>query len=110
MNEKETMLQSKTVYLCMAAPSERSYMDRETMRSCRHLVAQYEEEYQCRAIAPHTVLPELLNYEDPRELEIAFWFSQKVLSLCDTIVVFGDCLSDRMRVEIDYMRRSSCRC
>ena len=102
MNENEAALRDKMVYFCVPNPDITNYMDQSVLRDAQKLLMEYEEQYLCRAISPHAVVPGILDYENSAELEIAFWFSQKMLTLCDYLVVFGERLTDRMRVEIDY--------
>ena len=102
MNENETMLRNKIVYLCMADPNSINYMESGIIDKARRIAIDYQEEYGCRVIAPYAYLCEIVDYEDKEEMEVVFWFCRKMQVFADAIVVFGDCLSDRMRVEIDY--------
>lgn len=102
MNENDVALCDKRVYLCMPSPNRIDYMEAAVVRQVQRQIMDYGEQYNCRVIAPYAYLHQILNYEDAEEMEIAFWFSRKLLQHCDALVVFGETLTDRMRVEIDY--------
>ena len=60
-----------------------------------------EREFGGRAVAPHAYLPYILDDRIPAERALALEFGQKLLALCDRIVVFGEVISEGMQAEID---------
>ena len=59
----------------------------------------------CRAIAPHSFLPQYLDDHIPEERQVALEFGLSVLKLCKAMVVCGDVISNGMRGEIAEARR-----
>jgi len=56
--------------------------------------------YNCRAFAPHAYLSYLLDDNVPDERALALDFGQKLLTLCDALIICGDTVSEGMRGEI----------
>ena len=52
-----------------------------------------------RAIAPHTVLPLMLNDNDPRQRELGMKFGLELLEICDVLIAVGT-PSEGMKAEI----------
>ncbi len=63
-------------------------------------LAMAEQEFQCRAVAPHAYLPYLLDDRVRAERELALEFGQKLLAMCSQMVVYGSQISEGMKGEI----------
>lgn len=59
-----------------------------------------EREFGGRAVAPHAYLPYILDDRVPAERQLALEFGMKLLALCERIVVYGDDITEGMRLEI----------
>ena len=63
----------------------------------------------CKAVAPHAWLPNLLDDTIPEQREIAIKFGLDLLSLCQYLVICGDekiKVTEGMRNEISFARKN----
>ncbi len=90
------------LYVCSpsSAPSPKGI--EANMRKARQYMRETAAHYGCRAIAPHTYLPQLLNDCIPAERALALSFGRSLLSACDGIVLCGNTISKGMAQEIAY--------
>ncbi len=93
------------VYICspLSAPMER--LIRENMKEAERYVKKIAITCHCRAIAPHSFLPDYLDDTIPEEREIALEFGLSVLKLCKALIICGDRISSGMRMEIITARK-----
>lgn len=90
----------KKVYVCspLKAPTKEGIeANRVSAGEYAKLVSSM---FNCRAVAPHAVLPLLLDDNDPKEREIALDFGLKYLATCNALVICGDVISSGMEAEI----------
>lgn len=88
------------VYICspLSAP-KRSDMKHNMIQAgvYARMVAAY---WGCRAIAPHSFLPDYVDDTIPQEREIALEFGLSILKICKALVICGDVISSGMQGEI----------
>lgn len=91
---------NELVYICspLSAPTEAEI--RGNMSLARFYVKMVAGEFHCRAIAPHSFLPEYLDDNIPEEREIGLQFGLSVLELSKAMVVCGNRISKGMLGEI----------
>lgn len=53
-------------------------------------------------IAPHLYFPQFLNDDDPIERLRGISFGLELMLFCEEVWVFGDVISEGMRLEIEY--------
>lgn len=92
------------VYICspLSAPTWEGI--RKNMKKAVHYTALVAEQLDCRAIAPHSFLPEYLDDNIPKEREVALAFGLSVLKIAKAMVVCGDRISSGMKGEIEKAR------
>lgn len=56
-------------------------------------------------ITPHLVFPQFMNDDDPNERDIAMFMDMVLLTKCAELWVFGETISDGMRMEIEKAKR-----
>lgn len=90
------------LYVCspLSAPSLEEI--EANMQKARQYMLETATHYDCRAIAPHAYLPQLLNDHIPAERALALSFGRKLLFFCDGIVLCGNTISKGMAEEIAY--------
>lgn len=69
-------------------------------------MADAEREFGGRAVAPHAYLPYLLDDSIPEERELAIEFGQRLLGMCEQLVVYGETISEGMRKEMELAEES----
>lgn len=98
------MKKEDLVYICspLSAP-KRSDMKHNMIQAGVYakMVAAHLE---CRAIAPHSFLPDYLDDHIEEEREVALAFGLSVLKLCKALVICGDRISNGMKGEIKMAR------
>ncbi len=65
-----------------------------------YYMSKAEQEFGDRAVAPHAVLPYILDDTIPEERALAMEFGMKLLSMSTRVVVFGSQISSGMDQEI----------
>ncbi len=94
------MKKSDIVYICspLSAPTEEGI--RQNMEKAAHYARLVSGTFGCRAIAPHSFLPEYLDDNIPDEREAGLAFGLSVLKLSKAVIVCGSRISSGMRGEI----------
>lgn len=89
------------VYICspLSAPTREEMQ--ENMKKAAHYASLVSKAAGCRAIAPHSFLPEYLDDRISEEREAAFAFGLSVLRIAKGMVVCGDKISSGMKGEIE---------
>lgn len=92
------------VYICspLSAPTREGI--RQNMEKAAHYARLVSGTFGCRAIAPHSFLPEYLDDNIPEEREAGLAFGLSVLRLSRAIIVCGSRISSGMRGEIETAR------
>ena len=89
------------VYVCSPLGADTPEKVRLNMLKAREQMEVVSEAYNCRAIAPHAILPEYLDESNPEERALGLKFGLDLLKICKLMVVCGDVISDGMRHEIE---------
>jgi len=89
------------VYICSPLRADTAEGVRLNMLKAREQMEVVSKIYNCRAIAPHAILPEYLDDHNPEERALGLKFGLDLLKLCKFMVVCGDVISDGMRREIE---------
>ena len=94
------MERNDLVYICspLSAPTKEGI--RKNMEKAAYYAGLVSGVTGCRAIAPHSFLPEYLDDNIPEEREAGLAFGLSVLKLSKAIVVCGSRISSGMRGEI----------
>lgn len=94
------MNKNDLVYICspLSAPTKEGV--RQNMEKAAYYAGLVSGVTGCRAIAPHSFLPEYLDDNIPAEREVALAFGLSVLRLSKAIIVCGSRISSGMRGEI----------
>ncbi|MCM1305295.1 MAG: nucleoside 2-deoxyribosyltransferase [Lachnospiraceae bacterium] len=94
------MEKSDIVYICspLSAPTKEGI--RQNMEKAADYARLVSNIFGCRAIAPHSFLPEYLDDDIPEEREIGLAFGLSLLRLSKAVIVCGDRISSGMRGEI----------
>ena len=94
------MERNDLVYICspLSAPTKEGI--RKNMEKAAYYAGLVSGVTGCRAIAPHSFLPEYLDDDIPEEREAALAFGLDLLKLSKAIVVCGSRISSGMRGEI----------
>lgn len=102
MDTSHNHFSEELTYVCspLSAPT-RSEMLTNTARASTYMVWA-EKEFGGRAVAPHAVLPYLLDDRNPQERALALEFGQKLMMLCSRLVVYGPRISEGMKNEIKH--------
>lgn len=89
------------VYVCspLGAPTEEGI--KKNMLKAKEYVKTISKKCNCRAIAPHSFLPDYLDDHVPEERELGLKFGLDLIKLCKKMYVCGDRISNGMRKEID---------
>ena len=88
------------VYICspLSAPTKEGI--RQNMEKAAEYASLVSGTFGCRAIAPHSFLPEYLDDDIPEEREIGLAFGLSVLRLSKAFIVCGSRISSGMQGEI----------
>ncbi len=94
------MKKNDLVYICspLSAPTEQGI--RKNMEKAAYYAGLVSGVTGCRAIAPHSFLPEYLDDNIPEEREAALAFGLSILKLSKAVIVCGNRISSGMRGEI----------
>lgn len=94
------MKKNDLVYICspLSAPTEQGI--RKNMEKAAYYAGLVSGATGCRAIAPHSFLPEYLDDNIPEEREAALAFGLSILKLSKAVIVCGNRISSGMRGEI----------
>ena len=91
------MERNDLVYICspLSAPTKEGI--RKNMEKAAYYAGLVSGVTGCRAIAPHSFLPEYLDDDIPEEREAGLAFGLSVLRLSKAIIVCGSRISSGMR-------------
>lgn len=94
------MEKNDIVYICspLSAPTKEGI--RQNMEKAAYYARLVSGTFGCRAIAPHSFLPEYLDDNIPQEREAGLAFGISVLKLSKAVIVCGSRISSGMRGEI----------
>lgn len=94
------MRENNIVYICspLSAPTKEGI--RQNMKKAADYAHLVSGIFRCRAIAPHSFLPEYLDDNIPEERKAGLAFGLSVLRLSKAIIVCGSRVSSGMRGEI----------
>ena len=98
------MKKEDLVYICSPLSAPTKAMIKRNMYKAGIYARSVTSHWGCRAIAPHSFLPEYLNDTIPQEREIALEFGLSVLKICKALVICGDVISEGMKGEIKKAR------
>lgn len=87
-------------YVCSPLNAPTAEEIRENMIRAKNYAECVAKVIGCRAIAPHSFLPEYLDDNNPVEREVGMKFCYSVLEICKAVVVCGDRISRGMEQEI----------
>ena len=92
-------------YVCspLGAPTKEEI--RANMLKARKYMEWVSKRYNCRAIAPHAILPEYLDDHNPEERELGLKFGMDLLTICKKLVVCGNSISSGMCAEIALAKK-----
>lgn len=96
------MKKRKIVYICSPL---RGDLQRNITRA--NYFSRFAYEKGCIPIAPHTIFPQFLNDEDPKERKAGMEMGLALLDRCEEVWVFGPHISDGMRAEIERARKEN---
>ena len=89
------------VYVCSPLGAETPDGIIKNMKKARLYMGTISEKYNCRAIAPHAILPVFLDDRVPEERALGLKFGLDLLRICKKIVVCGRTISAGMKKEIE---------
>ena len=94
------MKENDIVYICspLSAPTKEGI--RQNMEKAAHYARLVSGTFGCRAIAPHSFLPEYLDDNIPEEREAGLAFGLSILRLSRAIIVCGSRISSGMQGEL----------
>ena len=95
-----TSKKKELVYICspLSAPTHEGI--KNNMNRAREYMKEVSEMYDCRAVAPHAILPAILDDTVSEERVLGLNFGLDLLRLCKKIVVCGTVISSGMKNEI----------
>lgn len=99
------MKKEDLVYICSPLSAPTKAMRKRNMYKAGIYAQSVATHWGCRAIAPHSFLPEYLDDTIPQEREIALEFGLSVLKMCKALVICGDVISEGMKGEIRKARQ-----
>lgn len=95
------------VYVCSPLGAKTPEEVRANMVRAREYMDIVSKKYNCRAIAPHAILPEYLDDCVPEERALGLKFGLDLLRICKMVVVCGYIISDGNQINDDeYMNLS----
>ncbi len=98
------MKEEDLIYICSPLSAPTKAMIKRNMYKAGIYAQSIATHWGCRAIAPHSFLPEYLDDTIPQEREIALEFGLSVLKICKALVICGDVISEGMKGEIKKAR------
>lgn len=93
------------VYICSPLGASTQEEIRKNMDKARKYMKIVSEKLDCRALAPHAILPEYLDERVPEERQLGLKFGLDLLRICKKIVICGDVISKGMSEEIRLAER-----
>lgn len=95
------MGKKELVYVCSPLFAATIEEIEENMKKAGYYAALITKQFGCRAIAPHSFLPQYLDDNIPQEREVALAFGLSVLKITRAVVICGNHISNGMKVEIE---------
>ena len=92
------------VYICSPLGADTPEGVKQNMLRAKEQMKVVSKIYNCRAMAPHAILPEYLDDHNPEERALGLKFGLDLLKICKLMVVCGDVISDGMRREIEVAK------
>lgn len=92
-------------YICSPYRADTEEQRKLNQRKAEAYKRLAEAEFDCRTVAPHTVLPNFLNDEIEEERNIALKIGLDLLDVCGGIVICGDKISVGMQNEIEKAKQ-----
>jgi len=99
-NSVKKMTRKPLVYICSPYSGDIENNVNNARRYCRFAV-----ESNAVPIAPHLLLPQFMDDNNPAERETAMRINMALLRKCDELWVFGGRISDGMKREIKKAKR-----
>lgn len=93
-------MKKKLVYICSPLHAASDEGIRRNMEKAKIYAEKVSKILNCRAVAPHAVLPDILDDNNPEERKIGLRFGLDLLKLCSKVVVCGNTVSKGMREEV----------
>ena len=93
------------VYVCSPLGAKTIQEVRANMMKARNYMDYISDKYNCRAIAPHAILPEYLDERIHAERELGLKFGLDLLRICKKMVVCVDVISKGMKNEIELAEK-----
>lgn len=88
------------VYVCSPLSGDVDINQENARRYCRYVV-----DSGCIPLAPHLFFPQFMNDANPKERDLAMFMDIVLLSKCSELWVFGERISNGMRIEIERAKR-----
>ena len=88
------------VYVCSPYAGDVENNTIKAREYCRFAVEQ-----NCIPLAPHLLLPQFMDDENPQERELAMFMNKVILGKCKELWVFGETVSKGMAVEIETAKK-----
>ena len=92
-------------YICSPYRADTEEQRKLNQRKAEASKRLAEAEFDCRTVAPHTVLPNFLDDEIEEERNIALKIGLDLLDVCDGIVICGDKISVGMQNELEKAKQ-----
>lgn len=92
------------IYVCSPLGAKTPEEIRANMIKARKYMSIVSEKYNCRAIAPHAILPAFLDDNIPEERALGLKFGLDLLRICKKMVVCGSVISLGMQKEIEFAK------
>ena len=89
------------VYICSPLAGDIVGNQKKARRYCRFAVEQ-----GVIPLAPHLLFPQFMDDSDPEERELAMFMDLVLLSKCAELWVFGERVSNGMKLEIEKARKN----
>jgi len=96
-------MEYKLVYVCSPLSAETEEEKQHNMENAKMYSKIVSYLINCKAIAPHSCLPEILDDENPKERLIAMNICKNILEECDAMFIIGDKISKGMQIEIEHV-------
>lgn len=96
------MFSFRKAYICSPLRAKTDEEMKFNQRNALKYARTASQVLSCRAIAPHAILPDLVDEHDERERTAALEFGLKMLKTCDAVLVCGEVMSEGMISEIKY--------
>ena len=98
------MKKEDLVYICSPLSAPKKSDMKHNMIQAGVYAKMVTAHLECRAIVPHSFLPDYLDDHIEEEREVALAFGLSVLKLCKALVICGDRISNGMNGEIKMAR------